>query len=179
MTSTLEQLAAKQALVTISRDIEDVENVHGFVLAVSPRLVLLHELSDFHLDGYCILSRLDISRARSGRFERYRSAILKAERVLCGIGLKDEIDLADWESALRSLKKLGRNVIVEGERPEVDEFLIGRIQRINKKSVTMQSFDALGVWETETHRLAYDEISSVSFDNEYVNTFSKYLRDTG
>ena len=179
MTATLEQLASRKTLVTVYREIEDVENIHGFVLATSSRLVLLHEVTEFHLDGFCILDRGDITKARNSKFERYRAAILKAEKILSRVGLDAEIDLTDWESALRSLKKRGENVIVEGERPEVDEFLIGEILRINKKSVTMQSFDALGVWESESHRLSYKEITSVSFGNEYVTMFSKYLRDTG
>ena len=179
MSPNIEQFQEKRSLVTITRDIEGVENLHGFVLGVSKQLVLMHEVSEFHLDGYCIMNFGDIEKIRFSKLERYRAAILKAEKVIRQVGLDDEIELSDWESALRSLKKVGRNVIAEGERPEVDEFVIGRIHRVNKKSVTMQGFDAMGQWEADTHRLAYGDITSVTFDNEYVTVFSKYLRDTG
>lgn len=178
MAATLEQLAEKRTLVTVSRAIEDVENVHGFVLATSEDLVLLHEVNEFHLDGFRILRRVDIARARHSQYERYRAAILKSEKQLKNVGLSEELEIDRWESAFRSLKGIGRNLIVEAEHPEVDEFLIGKIVRVNKKSVTLRNFDALGMWDQEPRRLGYDDITSVTFDNEYVTIFSKYLRDS-
>ena len=65
----------------------------------------------------------------------------------------------------------------ECEREESDAFLIGQIVRVNKKSVTLRGFDALGRWDEENTRVSYGDITLVTFDDEYITVFSKYLRD--
>lgn len=177
MSDSIEEKVRERALVRLTRGFAGAENVHGFLLAASPRLVLLQEVTELHLDGYRILDRTQIEATRHSRYERYMAAILRAEGELKKLGLDAEIDLADWETAFRSLKARGRSVIVEDEREETDAFLIGEILRVNKRSVSIREFDALGRWVAEPSRQRYTDVTSISFENEYVTIFSKYLRD--
>ncbi len=178
MADSLDKRAQARALVTLQRNLDGVETVEGFVLAVGKELVLLHVVDDFHLDGYRIVPRSQVERARHSAVERYRAAILRAEKVLGRIGIEGEIDLTDWNATFKSLKARGENVIVEDEREESEEFVIGRIERVNKKSAAIRGFDALGRWDAETTRFKYVDVTSVTFGGEYVTTFTKYLLDS-
>ena len=73
-------------------------------------------------------------------------------------------------------KALGRNIIVEGEQPEVDAYTIGKIIRVNKKTLSMRYFDATGRWDDELTYCPYEEITMTQFDCNYVNVFSRHLR---
>ena len=178
MAETLERRAESRALVTIFRNLEDVENLEAYVVRVGAELVLLHVVDDFHLDGYCIVPRAHVERARHSPLERYRGAILRAEKVLPQVGFDGELDLDDWNKAFKSLKALGEMIIVEDEREESEEFVIGRIERVNKKSASIRGFDPLGRWYDDPTRFKYDDVTSVTFGSEYVTTYSKYLLDT-
>jgi hypothetical protein len=103
--------------------------------------------------------------------------ILRAEGVLAQVGLDAPVDLSSWQTAFRSLRALGENIIVEGEDPEVDEFVIGRIRRVNQKSVTMQHFDGTGLWEEGVRTCPYERTTSVKFRCEYTTVFSRHLRN--
>lgn len=178
MADHLEKRADARALVTVQRNLEDVENVEGFVLAVGEQLVLLHVVDDFHLDGYRIIPRSHVERARHSSLERYRAAIFRAEKVLPKVGFDGDLSLSDWNAAFKSLKALAEPVIVEDEREESEEFVIGRIERVNKKSAAIRGFDALGRWDDETTRFKYEDVTSLTFGSEYVTTYTKYLLDS-
>ncbi len=131
----LEKYCGKPQEVAIERIDIDPSALYGFVLAFSSDLVLIHLLDDFRLDGYRILRVRDISKVRRSYVP---SRILKAEGILAQVGLACSIDLKSWQSVFRDLKALGRNIIVEGEQPEVDAFTIGKIIRVNKKTLSMR-----------------------------------------
>ncbi len=164
-------------LVTVVRRFEGAENVHGFLLGATTELLLLHELTEFHIDGFRVLPRRDVEVASHAKAQRYRAAILRAERQTPDASILSAVDLTGWDALLRSLKARARNVIVENERLESEWFVIGEVLRVNKRSAAVRGFDALGRWDPEPTRVKYEEITSVQFENEYVNVFSKYLRD--
>ena len=178
MAETLERRAESRALVTIFRNLDDVENLEAYVVGVGSELVLLHVVEDFHLDGYCILPRAHVERARHSSLERYRGAILRAEKVRTQVGFDGEIDLDGWNGAFKSLKTLGEPIIVEDEREGSEEFVIGRIERVNKKSASIRGFDPIGRWYDDPTRFKYEDVTSLVFGSEYVTIYSKYLLDT-
>lgn len=154
-------------------------HLYGFVVAVSDDFVVLHEIHDFHIDGYLIVPMSNIKGIRSSEAERTLEKILAAEGMMDRLGLKHELDLTGWRAMFRSVHKIGKNVIVETfnithEREE-EQFVIGRIQGMSAKSLSILGFDALGQWESEPMIIAYRNIKWVQFDSEYINVFSKYV----
>ncbi len=162
--------------IGIERSNIETHKLYGFVLACSSELVLIFVVYDFHPEGYQILRISDISGVRHSASDRTMQKILRAEGILEQVGLKHPINLQSWQSALRNLKTLGENVIVEGEEPEVDVFLIGKIIRINKKTLSMRYFDGTGKWDEELSYIPFEDITSVKFHCNYVNVFSRHLR---
>jgi len=149
---------------------------YGFVVACSSELVLIYVVHDFHPDGYQILRISDITGVRHSASDRTVRKILRVEGILDQVGLKHPINLQSWPSALRNLKALGENVIVEGEETGVDKFLIGKIIRINKKAISMRHFDGTGKWDEELSYCPYEDITSVKFDCHYLKVFSRHLK---
>ena len=162
--------------IGIERSDIETPKLYGLVLACSSELVLIHVVYDFHPEGYQILRISDISGIRHNAYDRTMTKILRAEGILEQGSLKHPIDLQSWQSALRNLKALGANVIVEAEEPEVDVFLIGKIIRINKKTLSMRHFDGTGKWDEELSYILYEDITSVKFGSNYLNVFSRHLR---
>lgn len=101
---------------------------------------------------------------------------MKAEKVLDGVAAPD-IDITDWHSAFLSLQKLEKNIIVEHESLNQDEweYWIGRIEKVCGTKVIFRHFDADGIWRDEPSEIPFSSITSVSFDNRYVSVFSKYV----
>lgn len=166
----------KSHYIGFKRDKLEKYTLYGFVLACSSELVLIHYVHDFHLDGYQVLRVSDISGIRHSASDRTMRKILRAEGILKQVGLNHSIDLQSWPSVFRKLKLIGGNIIVEGEEPEVEEFCIGKIIRINKKTLCIRHFDGTGKWDEAFSYCPYEQITSVKFDCEYINIFSRHLR---
>ena len=90
---------------------------------------------------------------------------------------KHKIDLTNWSSILRSIKKLGFNVIIENEDPDDESFDIGPITKITDSGAYIRYFDAKGFLDTQSTKIKWDLITIVKFDTRYINIFSKYLRE--
>jgi len=89
---------------------------------------------------------------------------------------KHKIDLTDWITIFKTIKKSGFNVIIENEDPDDKSFDIGPIIKVTKTAVYIQYFNAKGYLDTEAIKIAFNKITIAKFDDHYINVFSKYLR---
>ena len=46
-----------------------------------------------------------------------------------------------------------------------------------KTKVIFQHFEADGIWQENDYEITYSQITSVTFDNRYINTYSKYIKE--
>ena len=148
----------------------------GFPFYASDKLFLTANEDDFIIDGFSIRRFRDLKKTEIKNDKCVE--ILKAEKVLEGMNAP-EIDLTDWHSAFLSLQKLGKNVIVEHESTDENEweFYIGRIEKVLKNKIAFRHFDADGVWQEEPYEILFSEITSVTFDSRYVTYFSKHIEN--
>jgi hypothetical protein len=153
-------------------DVED-NALYGFIVNSSEALTLIAKEYDFYLDGYMVLRNSDIEICKPTPTTRYCTRILKKEGLIPDTSDAEHIDLSSWAALLRDLKKQRDFVIVEDETS--DEFLIGPIERVNKKSVTIHYFDGAGKWK-EPRNILYDEVSSVSFASNYIRMYQKHIK---
>ncbi len=157
------------------------ETIHGIPLSASEQFVLLQEVHEFHLDGYTVMPLANVLAIRSGKAEEKIQEVLTGEGVFQKAGIPYELSLDTYAALFRSFKQLGKNVIVEllpeGPRDEPEQgFFIGRVVGMSARSVAILHFDAVGRWSSEPSVVPYDMIKWVTFDTEYINVFSKYLR---
>ena len=145
-----------------------------FPLATNEKLVLCANEEEFILNGYSIRRFRDIEKAQCEVDKIF--SMVKSEGIFEQL-VTPKIDMMDWQTIFTSLKEQNKNIIVENEKAEEDDysFVIGRIIKATKTKVIMQHFDADGIWEEELYEIPYNKITSVSFDTRYVNVFSKYL----
>ena len=152
----------------------DVNYRYCFPLAVSDKFFLSAVEDEFLINGYTIRRFCDTKDVHivEGKFQE----MFVAEGV---IGSLDTpcIDITDWYSVFISLKKMNKNIIVEKEDKDEDDWLfaIGEIAKVTKTKVYMKHFDADGIWQDELWGIPYTQITSVSFGSRYVEVFSKYV----
>ena len=147
---------------------------YWFPFGASKKLLLGAKEDDFIIDGFSIRRISDIKKVE---FKDDKCVeILKAEKVLERI-CAPEIDLTDWHSAFLSLQKLEKNIIIEHESLEENDwdYWIGRIEKVLKTKVVFRHFDADGIWQEEPYEIPFSRITSVTFDSRYVTVFSKYV----
>ena len=122
-----------------------------------------------------------ILAVRSGRAEEMIQRILTGEGIVARAGIPYDLQLDSFPQLFRSFKAMGKNVIVEllPEDPRDDParaFLIGKVVGMSGRSAAILHFNAVGQWSTEPSVVPYDQIKWITFDTEYINVFSKYLR---
>ncbi len=153
----------------------EVYYTYGFPFGASEKLFYILREDDFITNGYTIRRFCDVKKLEIKDDEKYVD-ILKAEKVLDGISAP-YIDLANWNSVFLSLSRLGKNIIIEHESLDEDnwEYYIGKIEKVLKTKVLFWHFDADGIWQDELYEIPFSKITSVTFDSRYVNIFSKYV----
>lgn len=147
---------------------------HCYFLKMSGDLFLCAEESDFQLDGYTVRRIKDIDKFK--KFQDKYIEITNGENLFDEITIP-EIDITDWKSVVKSLKKSDKNIIIQHESSNEDEscFWIGKIIKVKDKKLKFRYFDNNGVWEDELYDVYYSDITSVTFGSRYVEVFSKYL----
>ena len=153
----------------------DAYYTYWFPFGASEKLFYALKEDDFITNGYSIRRFRDIKKFEIKDDAKYVD-ILRAEKVLDGVSAPD-IDLTDWNSVFLSLSRLGKNIIIEHESLDEDEweYYIGRIEKVLKTKVLFRHFDADGIWQDEPYEIPFSKITSVTFDCRYVNVFSKYV----
>ena len=175
--SRLKQFVGVLKKVHLTRDYPGDPRQNGFVLAQGRSLVLLQLFHDFYNEGYTAIRLRDVTSIRSGKFERFWEEMFRQEGLMDKVGLPCHVPLDSMKALLSYFKARRQNVIVECESRESsdDAFYIGRVLRVGPETIAFRHFSALGKWETKPYRVRIDDISKVSFDTPYVNTFSKYV----
>ena len=143
-------------------------------LKANDKLFLAVNEDDFILDGYTIRHFKDVKKVKAK--EDMCDRILALEGVTDTIETPD-INIDSWKTVFESLESTGKNIIVEKESLDDDEweFVIGRAERIYNRFAYVRHFDADGIWQEEPYRIPYSEITSNTFSSRYVDTFSKYV----
>lgn len=149
----------------------------GYIVDFSNNFVVIQETDDFKLMGFNVLPLKDFKTIRYNNNDRYYDKIMSLENQKNDIGIKTKIELTEWKTIFNSLRKAKKNIIIECENPEIDSFIIGPIKRITDKNVYIQYFNALGYLDEKYTKIEYENISKITFDDRYIEIFSKYLRE--
>ncbi len=147
-----------------------------FPLMTSEKLFLASRESDFAFGGYHIgkFSNIDVVDSRTDGDKLFD--IIKAEGLPKYFNVPD-VDVTDWKTVFESLMKWDGYIIVKCEWDYDTEycFIIGKIIKVTSRKVVMKNFTSDGVWEEELYHIPYGKITTVEFDGQYCNVFSKYI----
>ncbi|MFK7773851.1 MAG: hypothetical protein AB8F94_17000 [Saprospiraceae bacterium] len=162
----------------ITRKISKKETVinSGYILDYSDSFILMQEVSDFTLMGSCIFESSKITNLRYNKNDKYYDFIMKSEGLKKNLKVKTKVRLSNWETIFTSLRKAKKHIIIECENPKIDDFIIGEVIKVTSKSVSILYFSPEGILDKKPTKVKYKNITKVSFDDKYVDTYSKYLR---
>lgn len=156
--------------------IDTFEYNNGYIVDNSEDFILMLESDDFKVLGYLVFHISTIVQIRFNNNDKYYNKIMDWENQTDNVKKKHNIDLTNWTTIFRTIKKAGYNVIIENEDPEDKTFDIGPIIKTTKSAVYINYFNAKGILDTEITKIPFDKITIAQFDNNYINVFSKYLR---
>jgi len=163
--------------VRLTRGIKYLEFIStGFILDISEKFILLQETDEFRILGYQIIPIKTIKHVRYNENDKTYEKILKEEDLLQKVNLKYKIDISNWKTITEDLKKIEICVISECEHPKTQSFCIGKIKKVNRKSISIHYFNAQGILDKEFTKNKFKKITKLSFDDYYANIFSKYVK---
>ena len=143
-------------------------------VARSEELLLVHVFYDFYPDGFRVIRLEDVYGAIREASEEFFERVLAAEGVYGRLKPPPNIDLSGWPGVLSSLRGQYDYCIIECD--EQDDFLIGKTMELGEWDFTFWYFDATGKWDDEMDVVDYDDLTGVSFDDNYTNTIVKYIQ---
>ncbi len=168
----------KQKFTRISREVakDCYETNNGYIVDFSKKFIIMQECYGFKLMGFILLPIKDLEKIRHNKCDKCHEKIMLLENETKNLALKTKLDLSDWQTVFQSLQKKKKNVIVECESPKIESFTIGSIKKITNKSVFIHYFDATGLLDKKPTEIKFKDITKVTFDDRYVDIFSKYVR---
>lgn len=146
----------------------------GFLLDFSDTLLLFQHVVDFHLEGYLLLRRVDITELKSTHTDQFQRELLNAEGVLDQIAFDFRAPIESFEVFLQSCGK-NEIVIVEDERADSPEFLLGSVERIGEGSVYMNVLSGTACWEKASYPLLLERITSCKIASNYIRFYERHL----
>lgn len=166
-------------IVKIERELEGEDlSCSGFIIDYSSDFLLIQNEIDFQLDGFSIVPTYTVAKIRCNKTDKFHKSILKKERIFeKDYGLTFTVELIDWKTIFKSLKTNNKIVSIEDEANDETYYIIGHIVRVNQKTVSIQYFDSMGQLDGESTKVRYEDITMLNFDNRYINTYSKYLKE--
>lgn len=169
----------KHALISICRIEIDPNLIQGFILASSEQLVVLQYVYDFNLDGLMVLSRSEITEIRCTSTDKFQRKLLADEGSLKTVPFETTFDLQSWRTIIKQLAKAYSLIILECERGDEPDFIIGRIEKTTSAAVYVRYFTGTGKWLDELVRVKYSEITSCQVDTNYLKFYEKYFERVG
>ncbi|MCL2578531.1 MAG: hypothetical protein FWE32_00695 [Oscillospiraceae bacterium] len=171
---TIDKAIAGRLVLSLERPEMAETELLCIPVARSDDLLLVHIFYDFYPDGYRIIRLEDVYTAIREGSEEFFEQVIRAEGVYNRLKSPPAIDLTGWQNVLHSLRGQYDYCIIECD--EVDDFLIGKTMELGEWDFTFWYFDATGRWDEEMDVVDYEDLTAISFDDNYTNTIIKYIQ---
>jgi hypothetical protein len=168
-------IAPGRGIVSIRRKEIDPNEIQGFVLESSEQLVVLQYVYDFHVDGLMVLSRSDISEVRETKTDKFQTRLLKQEGLFEEVPFGNKFEVKGWRSIINQLSRSYPLLILECERGNDQDFVIGRLVKTTSAAAYVQHFTGTGRWLDEPVRVAYQDLTCIQAGSNYLNFYQRYF----
>ena len=126
-----------------------------------------------------VLSRSEITEIRCTSTDKFQRKLLADEGLLKPVPFETTFDLQSWRTIIKQLAKAYSLIILECERGDEPDFIIGRIEKTTPAAVYVRYFTGTGKWLDELVRVKYSEITSCQVDTNYLKFYEKYFERAG
>ncbi|MCE3603904.1 hypothetical protein LXA47_09845 [Massilia sp. P8910] len=174
----LAQHQQQRNLVSISRSGIDAHSMEAFVLGVSEELVLLQYVYDFHLDGLMILRIADLTVVECSETCKFQRELLVQDGLLEQVPFDSLFDLRNWHTVLTQLANAYPLMILECEKLEEPDFVIGRVDQVTPEEIDFDYFSGTGRWGESLTTLALADITSCQVETSYIKAYQRYFERT-
>lgn len=148
----------------------------GFPICLSDSFILTTIITDFRDEGYAILRTKDIIDAYSNESASFNEQICISE------GLQDKIR-QEHVKVIDSLKQIfiqlnnydGFICVQCEQQLERCSFYMGEIVAIDDDNVSFKDIGMDGIWDDEIHSILYEDITQISFGDNYSKMYYKYV----
>ena len=163
-------------IINVERNFNgDVDTIMGFPLRISDNLLLINVINDFHDEGYSLVRTKDISDIYSKESDKFYEKICKLENVGCG-EVKVINDISNMPISLEQLKNYDGLLSVQCEgQIEKCTFYLGKIIELTSDSILFRALDMFGKWDKDPDNIPIDEITQMTFGDNYSKMFFKYV----
>lgn len=164
-------------IMTIDRCFNgETTSVMGFPICMSDEFIITTVITDFHDEGYAVLRVKDIVDAYSNESVSIYEQICISEGLQNKIQQKNLKEIESLDKILLQLQGYDGFVCIQCEQQiEKCSFYMGNIISVEAKSVVFKDIGTDGKWDEECHTILYDEITQISFGDNYSRMFYKYI----
>ena len=161
--------------VEITR-VMDESSWHGFLVAESESLVVIHRVSDrYDLDGYCAFRREDIESMVES-FEKLdllqRALRLKEEEPVVPV----RIDATSMRSLMESAQAAFGVLVIDREKVQPDEVEVGTIRMTSEDTYVLRWLSTNAEWDNDDRPFRYHDVTKLEFGTEYEQTLLAVAR---
>ncbi len=162
-------------LVSIYRDEIDNQSIEGYILGLSPELVVLQYVHDFRLDGLRVLRVQDITEVDQSDSCEFQQALMRKEGLEALVPFDVAFSTHNWQQVIGQFSQDHPILIFECEAAEENNFVIGRLLAMDSTTVTVLQFSGAGVWDDDPTTLAFSDITSCQVGSNYLNVYARHL----
>ena len=170
----LNELIEAKSLVDVRREDLKADDIRGFILATSAKLVLVGVVGDdIRHDGYTIIELDDITFLRWGT-----DFLLDCERLLGGPavdGPTKEPDLSSWWGALETARASATLVTFYRERLDSDLIYISDAFQYSDVSITGRQVNSIGR-RNGSFAIRSDDLTRIDFGGRYEGGRTRILK---
>ena len=139
--------------------------VHGYVLDVGPKFVLLATLGEVRPDGFGCFRISDIRDLPSDPYAAFAEAALK--KTAHRRPRKPKVSVASIEELLVSANKLFPLVTIHREKVNPEVCWIGRVVKVERGRVALMEIGPDAKWDEKPTVYKVNEITCVEFGGYY------------
>lgn len=162
-------------LVTIEREKFSEENLYGFILKESKKLLMIRQIFDFRTEGILVINKKEISDCYSSLSDDYETEILKEFGIYQTIDFNIDYNIKNWRSFFESSHQDFPYCQIYRDTLKTNLFYIGKIVQIKKNSLRLHEFSRAGNWYKKPTKIKYDDISTCGIGMYYTQMYVDYF----
>lgn len=169
----LKQFVGEEIVVRVDRQPLDHYPIHGFVVGISAKLLLIQVIdgSTLQLNGYSALRICDIRSWSIDKTFVYQALRLLGRHPV----VPTDIELLNWSELLTYAQRKYGLVLIESENKKYGCGYIGSVVKQTTHCITLKQVNTEGQWD-KTRKFAFKDITQVTFDDGYTQALSFLLR---
>lgn len=148
----------------------------GFPISMSDDFVLTTIITDFRDEGYAILRTKDIIDTYSNEKDSFNEQICISEGLQNKIHQEYVKEIDSLKHIFLQLNDYDGFICVQCEQQlERCSFYMGKIVAIDDDNVSFKDIGMDGIWDDEIHSILYEDITQISFGDNYSKMYYKYV----